>query len=1226
VTTSNAIAAITDRGSFELMANAVLRRKYPIFQHLISTGINANGEPIKDPMDGVGTVPGSNPPHYVSVAHTTTDARGLKAKMLEDLEKMALQFRPLRSSVPSAKFTLALTTNENIRSEWATEVILNARNHGIDVIFLDQSQLADFLDHDPDGQWLRKSYLGIEAERLSAELLRRLSVRSLERYADKLEYNAATTISRGKLDINAENGSHLVLLVGRSGFGKSTMCLQALTTNLDQGGLSFWLPVDAITESASFSDALGLVLKRLHPHLNSSAAEDALRLIAGQIVHIAVDDINSATNPAACVQIVQNWVKAFQPARSSSTGPQLLAQRVAFLCPVWQATLETLDTDPKRTTVPWLRYEFIEVFSDAEARAAIERHVAHAGVDMTPTEAGETAQRLGFDPYLIGLYGERLLSDSSRDIVLGSLDVETYINDKLGQLAAQPARSLKTEYRGSLKHLGRQMLLHRSLKPTWAEITGWFDSTSLVPLRDLTRDGRLCYLDDNEPPRLHFRHDRLGEVVFALAIADFFADPDTHASAISDPFFAAYVGRAIAMHPELDTHLSWLVARQPLVVAEAMRFMQGRLDGFDRYSEAANVLAEWIATRDGSLDADTKLSTVLDSLSTQDSLEIRRIAEELLDEYHFDRRVYYAGLRNGSAMAGVLAFNWSPSYGFWVTDPLRDAALEVGMRRHAQTIIADLVAILVREDTDLELRKSALSFAGYVASSELLEAISSCWSLSNRNTELLPEALWATLRCYSSVGANLFEDLARAWNDESADANSTGLSRQNRFHNALQGALSRGIPNAAVHVLEQARLRYPSLSWLILQILAVLNDGDALEYAVRATALVVREQRREHGYLTFVLTRSWGKNHFDSPRFMTASAKQRLQVIWSQDKELPEERRVAFSFWSAQTTVDDIAVLQGISKDSMFHRRAVIARCDLGDCSVTSDAIEILRSEEYPSMFQHFEAIWSAEIIEVVREYLRRIAQEAPSDYSKPGYDISRPLQMLLLSVNVQDVETLLDEFWFGLRFYPHFVQVALCLSSPRTRHLADEAISSWDLRMSNPLDGLTHESLGYKSVGWQQRLTTEKILSVLPYAGIFSRLEANFFAEACADFQLLTDARNAIFARLDELGRNRHYPTESVLHTELDELLNRKQPYAAEFWIERLKRRGLLGHAPKILSSWYMRHRSVEAFDVLAYSVIALSSRRFLYLLDVESDGDSIRVHNLRKRAVYVIQRVSLE
>jgi hypothetical protein len=62
------------------------------------------------------------------------------------------------------------------------EVYFKGGELGIEVCFAEQSQLRDFLDIKPEGQWLRQEYLGIDADQLSRPLLHHLGARSLDAY------------------------------------------------------------------------------------------------------------------------------------------------------------------------------------------------------------------------------------------------------------------------------------------------------------------------------------------------------------------------------------------------------------------------------------------------------------------------------------------------------------------------------------------------------------------------------------------------------------------------------------------------------------------------------------------------------------------------------------------------------------------------------------------------------------------------------------------------------------------------------------------------------------------------------------------------------------------------------------------------------------------------------------------------------------------------------------
>ncbi len=84
MTTAKRLEAITERGKFELLVTSILRKDNRDYGAIIHTGINAQGETIKSPVDGFCQVPGSVPPRFLLVEHTTTDRKGLEKKWLYD--------------------------------------------------------------------------------------------------------------------------------------------------------------------------------------------------------------------------------------------------------------------------------------------------------------------------------------------------------------------------------------------------------------------------------------------------------------------------------------------------------------------------------------------------------------------------------------------------------------------------------------------------------------------------------------------------------------------------------------------------------------------------------------------------------------------------------------------------------------------------------------------------------------------------------------------------------------------------------------------------------------------------------------------------------------------------------------------------------------------------------------------------------------------------------------
>ena len=186
MTTAATLEALTDRARFELLATSVLRKGDSKYAAIIETGVNAQGETIVAPVDGFHQIPHSNPPHYILVQHTTTDRERLRGKWLSekdgDLCKAAGEARKIRQKQPHAVFTVALATNQRVDFELATDVYQRAHVEQVAVDIWELSRLADFLDSTADGHWLRKLYLGVEAERLSAELLHQIGRQSLKLY------------------------------------------------------------------------------------------------------------------------------------------------------------------------------------------------------------------------------------------------------------------------------------------------------------------------------------------------------------------------------------------------------------------------------------------------------------------------------------------------------------------------------------------------------------------------------------------------------------------------------------------------------------------------------------------------------------------------------------------------------------------------------------------------------------------------------------------------------------------------------------------------------------------------------------------------------------------------------------------------------------------------------------------------------------------------------------
>ena len=98
--TEQALAAITDEGSFERLATAILREAEPLCKALVHPGVNIAGKTVKSPVDGICFVQDADPPHMIAVHHTTTALKDLEKKWLHDPSKVKARKRS-RSAAPA---------------------------------------------------------------------------------------------------------------------------------------------------------------------------------------------------------------------------------------------------------------------------------------------------------------------------------------------------------------------------------------------------------------------------------------------------------------------------------------------------------------------------------------------------------------------------------------------------------------------------------------------------------------------------------------------------------------------------------------------------------------------------------------------------------------------------------------------------------------------------------------------------------------------------------------------------------------------------------------------------------------------------------------------------------------------------------------------------------------------------------------------------------------------
>jgi hypothetical protein len=238
-----------DSTAFERLCGPVLRKMIPELTNLIPSGINADGRTIKSLADGFCFVDRN---HYATM-HVTTNTSDLKKKWLYsgtarttpkgDLIKGIAQARAMYAINSNYRFSIFLVSNRRVDEEMHIEINQKIVDDFITVRIIEQRDLVSFLDHDPEGQYLRKYFLGIDADRISASLLGDIARENLFRYREEiyLEETHLANVANQKMverQLSASTTS-INLLTGESGFGKSTLCFAMIRSVLESNGKAF---------------------------------------------------------------------------------------------------------------------------------------------------------------------------------------------------------------------------------------------------------------------------------------------------------------------------------------------------------------------------------------------------------------------------------------------------------------------------------------------------------------------------------------------------------------------------------------------------------------------------------------------------------------------------------------------------------------------------------------------------------------------------------------------------------------------------------------------------------------------------------------------------------------------------------------------------------------------------------------------------------------------------
>ncbi len=1228
MTTAATLESLTDRSRFELLATSVLRKADPKCAAIIQTGINAQGETIVAPIDGLHLIPHSKPPHYIFVQHTTTDRERLRGKWLStkdaDLPKAAAEAKKTRQKQPHAVFTVVLTTNQRVDQQLAIDVYQRAEAEQVAVEIWEQSRLAFFLDETADGHWLRKFYLGIEAERLSVDLLHRLGCRSLELYQREILLPGQGPLVRRSLvekilATALPGGPGLCLVTGRSGYGKSVATAQALERRLSAGSLGLWLPARLLRDAASLETALNAWLLSLYPSLESNGGRMAIDLAskAGRL-RLCVDDVNRTPDATRLLRLL------FSIAAPLSGGPEQAksgdghprpADALCQVVPVWPEQLFSLP--PKALEQPWVRTVAVGDLLPDECAEMIRTKAPK----LSDVEARDFAMRLNHDPFLVGLF--TLMEDEP----MNAAQLRAVADDAIGRFldvqlreccSARSVDLLPHELLEVLTRVAREMLSRRNLRPSFGELERWLgDGSKTLPgMRTLVRHGQVCRLDAEN--RLDFRHDRLQERLLVQAMAGLLQLPEPPEDIITDPYYSAIVGKALARRELPATQLTRLRTHAPWALFEAIREIGEPSNGYQHglFQEART----WAENESRSAPKSV-VSAICWTMIETDSGRVLPI----IDAMKPNPLLMAAGFRNGSAQHGMRFIRGGVRHDFepGVGDGLRDRILEHAGHRHGEHIAQQIREQLSRPDLVALDSNAYLALLGHFRFAGFDQIIKEVWG--RNQDEVLPYAIWAAARCplqvVDRVLGPLVERLAALPVRDDYTKSPTDREQMTQY---LGWGFRKGITSEALTYLLEAGRRDETLRRDISLMVEGVDDPDAVEFLVRHLAAGGGSIRWSH--LTGI-----GDGE---PKTLLRSppTTDRLRGIWQSPGESEKTRVQAFCLWLQTTGGSDAGLLGSIEPDSPFYRYAVQHRIKLGDPSVTLELLSRLRSGDFHGWWWVLaHRVWCEELRSFASETVAGLHGKIPLDFSGGHTDLLYHLAELFVKIPVPHAEALLREHWEYLKYSPRMIHAVFRIGTPSCVALVREALPLCPVSVD-----IFH--LAFSAI-WRQRnpanpVTLRHLENLEPHLDRMSKNEVLHLAWEMerageSDEDIADWIRRHLVPRLSLEERVRVRVADEFFVDTLDQQCHetRSEPYLGFLFEARNEQRYVFPERQlRLLDDWLSKHCTARGLKVAAECMKYIGTRRDMEALDrYVIEGDTAEVERIKADARFSIRKRSL-
>lgn len=1219
--------------AFERLCGEVLRKRVPELANLLPSGINSEGRTIKSLSDGFCFVQQN---HYATV-HVTTNSSDLRKKWLYngnakttpkgDLIKGIEQARTMVAAQPDCRFTIYLVSNRRVEDDLHVEVYQQVIDDFIEVKIVEQRDLISFLDFDPDGQYLRKHFLGIDAERISTSLLNEILELNLSRYSEDIFLEAshlATTANRRSVETQLSESSNCInLLTGESGFGKSTLCYALMKSYREEGKVALRIKPSVLEMAVSLEEAIRLQLKGDYSQLYVHE-QDIRQLFPNALV--VIDDINRT--PALLDKVIA-WNRSRQPGA------------ITVLCPVWPGNLAALDNKIKKeykyTSIPLKRLSFYD------CKKIIQQRIEKGLFALTDQEMHSIIVDTGFDPLLLDFSLQLLANTGHYTESIASEAIKRYVSDKV--MEAQRGQELPAYLiRQTLVQLGKEMLLHRKLEIHFRDIESWMGRGS-EEYQILARLGaqRQVFSFDGEG-NCHFRHDRVRDYLLIQAAVDLFGDCSGNRKVLAEPYFSEIVGAAIAAADVSNADLASLMQQNPLAVYQSLKYLQGAF--FESKAKAiATVIGGWISSAAIKRVPKTVTDAIAQALMTFDVEHIQLITDGLRDS----AELQLAKFRNGNWLAGVNFFSFidyfypeAPTY-WW------NSILAHVKAKQLDRVVEGLHSFLPHRFTP-EGIVHAYTLAGFLEDRRLLEVLPISWE-KYKSPKNYPAYLWAILKLFSKEDHQLVADVLSYWTTLSTDEKKLRLGERLAAWSVEDQlrALNWNFSEQQLSALIELTT-HPDLE----EILSLLLTR--IDHPVAIGLLLNREMQRDQ-------TMPWhdhSDNRWDydkTRRRLSEASLDYLQQEFSKPDAPSMRRYLAWRYWTGNVEVHiALPTVQEIisERDSLFED-AVIWRVRHGDGTALESIKQCIVYK--PWLVRTLHRIWSLEVCTYFEDWLvQRLENKEELGW---GLD-------LLSLLDNKDASRILAQYWEQMKWHPKAIETALYLATPETRALADKEIRRLGFDPSQPMHAyykgksrgfyfsdqtdLSKEQkenllllaeqfrylymqYGNKYEGMGERLTREKLESLLPYLPLFDSHSIYEFAQDSLRIGAQDLCYEKFYPLLEGHLRKRIRLTLDDLKEDITDKyqeLQKEDKVHIDHWTEEVEKQGIGSEVlDKAVQCFYEKHHNAKAFFIGALILERLGTRKSISIMEnfnLESEAERQNLEYWKSNAIFSIHRRTLQ